>query len=382
LNTLAMPAHCVSIAHILNGGCDNFTYNESKEAAVRFIAPDAKVLLVDDINTNLVVAKGLLLPYKMEIDLRNSGIEAIKAVRSKDYDIVFMDHKMPGMDGIEALEHIRALGDEGDVKYKQLPVIALTANAVAGMREMFLECGFNDYLSKPIDTGKLNTILEQWVPAEKQKNLVVKDSASPFTAGRELPFVIDGLDVAKGISISGGSVEYYIETLAIFHEDGLDRIKALNDCLSGGDLPLYATYVHALKSSSAGVGAGELSGRAAALEEFAGHGELNMVKARNAEFIAALEQLLGNIGKALKVYKNKKKTPSSSGTDTLSSDLSQLKTALKNMDAGSINRMTDRLKKMSYVENASAIKMLTGKILMAEYDEAAALIDDLLKDGE
>jgi CheY-like chemotaxis protein/anti-sigma regulatory factor (Ser/Thr protein kinase) len=175
LITLAMPAHSVSIANILNGGSEKYSYSDAGESIARFIAPDARVLLVDDINTNLIVAKGLLQPYKMEVDLRLSGIEAIKAVQVNKYDIIFMDHKMPGMDGMEAMERIRALKSEDGGSFESIPIIALTANAVSGMREMFLENGFNDYLSKPIDTGKLNEVLESWIPKEKQLNPAIEN---------------------------------------------------------------------------------------------------------------------------------------------------------------------------------------------------------------
>ncbi|MCL2767901.1 MAG: ATP-binding protein, partial [Synergistaceae bacterium] len=151
LNTLAMPAHAISIANLLNGVSDSFAYSESGGSIVRFTAPEARVLVVDDINTNLKVAKGLLLPYKMEIDLCGSGMEAIEAVKTKNYDLVLMDHRMPEMDGVETTDRIRGLGSMNPF-YRSLPIVALTANAVSGMREMFLKSGFDDYLSKPIDT--------------------------------------------------------------------------------------------------------------------------------------------------------------------------------------------------------------------------------------
>jgi CheY-like chemotaxis protein len=173
INVLAMPVYALSIANILNGTTDGFFYGENNEFLVRFTAPEASVLLVDDVVTNLKVANGLLLPYKMRVDLCKSGVTAIEAVKTNRYDIVFMDHKMPGMDGIEATQRIRAMGEE-EAYYKEVPVIALTANAVLGTKEMFLENGFNDFLSKPIDTVKLNAVLEKWIPKIKQKSAVVK----------------------------------------------------------------------------------------------------------------------------------------------------------------------------------------------------------------
>jgi CheY-like chemotaxis protein len=169
LNTLAMPVYALSIANILNGTTDGFSYGTHNDLIVRFTAPEANILVVDDIVTNLKVANGLLLPYKMRVDMCKSGVTAIEAIKMNRYDIVFMDHKMPGMDGIETTLRIRAMGDE-DPHYKEVPVIALTANAVSGTKEMFLENGFNDFLSKPIDTVKLNAVLEKWIPKVKRKS--------------------------------------------------------------------------------------------------------------------------------------------------------------------------------------------------------------------
>jgi CheY-like chemotaxis protein len=119
------------------------------------------------------VAKGLLAPYNMRVDLCKSGMTAIDALKTNRYDLIFMDHKMPDMDGIEATQRIREMGDE-DEYFGNVPIVALTANAVSGTKEMFLENGFDDFLSKPIDTIKLNTALEKWIPKEKQKSSSIK----------------------------------------------------------------------------------------------------------------------------------------------------------------------------------------------------------------
>jgi CheY-like chemotaxis protein len=151
---------------VLNGISGNLNYSSS-ENIVKFSAPDASVLIVDDIKTNLKVAQGLLLPYNMKIDLCNSGREAIEAVKTNHYDLILMDHKMPDMDGVEATQIIRSLGF--DYSYYNLPVVALTANAMIGTREFFLDNGFNDFISKPIDTIQLNVVLEKWIPKNKQE---------------------------------------------------------------------------------------------------------------------------------------------------------------------------------------------------------------------
>ncbi|MDR0329041.1 MAG: response regulator [Planctomycetaceae bacterium] len=133
--------------------------------ALRFKAPWAKVLVVDDTPINRMVAKGLLELCAIQVHTCTSGEEAVETVKTKEYDLVFMDHMMPGIDGVEAVAIIRKL--EGE-RFQTLPIVALTANAIAGMEEMFLQNGFNDYLSKPIDIQKLNVVLEKWIPAKKE----------------------------------------------------------------------------------------------------------------------------------------------------------------------------------------------------------------------
>ena len=137
-------------------------YDETCNA--RFTAPDFRILIVDDVEINLMVAEGLLSSYEMTADTCLSGKEALSLVQEKNYDLVLMDHMMPGMDGIETMAAIRALGG----RFEKLPIIALTANAMSGMREVFLENGFDDFLSKPIEISKLDKLIEQWVPEDKR----------------------------------------------------------------------------------------------------------------------------------------------------------------------------------------------------------------------
>jgi CheY-like chemotaxis protein len=161
---ILMPVYPIPVANILNG---TGTTLVEKKSRVRFTAPDARVLIVDDVITNLKVAQGLLKAYQMRIDICKNGKTAIAMAKANRYDLIFMDHMMPGMDGIEAASQIRALG--GDF-FKQIPIVALTANAMAGMKQMFLSKGFNDYLAKPIEISKLNDIIERWIPREKRVN--------------------------------------------------------------------------------------------------------------------------------------------------------------------------------------------------------------------
>ncbi|MDR3353783.1 MAG: response regulator, partial [Synergistaceae bacterium] len=168
---MSLPVQTLSISEALNGKPDHRNYAEAAAfTGTRFTAPGARLLVVDDIETNLKVAEGLIAPYKARVDTCLSGAVAVEMVKRGQYDIVFMDHMMPQMDGVEAAELIRGLELErgGADGRHPVPIIALTANAVSGMREMFIEAGFNDFLAKPIDVSKLDEIIEKWLPREKQ----------------------------------------------------------------------------------------------------------------------------------------------------------------------------------------------------------------------
>jgi len=376
LSVLPMPVHSISVANVLNGVADNFSYNTSESIVARFIAPKARILIVDDINTNLKVAEGLMLPYKMHIDLRLSGAEAIEALKANRYDLVFMDHMMPEMDGIEATKLIREMGKE-DPHYTELPIIALTANAISGTREMFLSNGFNDFLSKPIDMVKLNGILAKWLPKEKQEKLELKATDANASDFETTKMKIADIDIKKGIAMSGGTLKGYMQTLAVFHKDGLQKIDEIKDSLKAGNYPLYATYVHALKSALANIGANELSEDAKALE-FAGKGkDIAFIKANNAQFLVGLKVLLDNLGNTLSLNDGYE---SSVDFELLKSELSRLKEALELLDSAEIDIMVNSLQEFSQAEGVGpGVESILQSVLIGGYDEAISKIDTLLK---
>jgi len=379
LNVLAMPVHSISVANILNGVSDNFSYNTNENVTARFIAPKARILIVDDISTNLKVAEGLMLPYKMQVDLRLSGIEAIETVKVNSYDLVFMDHMMPEMDGIEATKLIREMGNENP-HYANLPIIALTANAISGTKEMFLSNGFNDFLSKPIDMVKLNTILIKWLPKEKQEKLEIKTATTDASASEAVGMEIYGIDIKKGISMTGGTLKSYMQTLAVFHKDGLKKLEEIRNSLKAGDYPLYATYVHALKSALANIGASELSESAKALELASKKKNTAFINSNNAQFLMNLETILNSIKNALpQRYDDGQKTYVD--FELLSSELKRLKEALESFDSAAIDNTADNLQRFVQADGiGSSIENILQSVLIGEYDEAISMIDTLMKE--
>jgi CheY-like chemotaxis protein len=290
--SLLMPVHAISLAGILNdSSVSSSRYNGDRAASPQFIAPSARVLVVDDIATNLKVAAELLSLYKLRVDTCAGGAESLRLALENRYDIIFMDHMMPGMDGVEATAAIRTF--RGDY-FARVPIVALTANAISGMREMFLEKGFNDYLSKPIEIQKLNEVLNKWIPPEKRQSTdsVAEENAAPVTSR----LAIDGVDVERGIQTMGGSEQSYRELLKIFREDVLERLDILSGAPKKEDLQLFVIQAHALKSAAANIGALALSADAARLEEAGKRGDIAAIGSELDQFREALIRLTDSIG--------------------------------------------------------------------------------------
>jgi CheY-like chemotaxis protein len=295
---LTLPVHVFSLADILNQQGKIRNDMEKRRAAAAFTAPSARILVVDDIATNLKVAQGLMAPYSMVIDTCQSGAQGIGLIKKNKYDLVFMDHMMPEMDGIEAVRIIRLL--EGPDKYFQtLPVIALTANALSGMKEMFLNEGFSDYLAKPIDLSKLDRILEQWIPREKQ---IRAGGPPPGESSPPAPPSL-GEKVLAGIDFAAGLKGYkeeaaYREALWRYRSFLPGFLEALRG-VSPDRLEAYAAAAHDLKNHSYRIYADPIGRQAEVLEHAAKAGDWETLQGENGSFIAALETLLEDLREVL-----------------------------------------------------------------------------------
>ncbi|MCL2356915.1 MAG: response regulator [Defluviitaleaceae bacterium] len=250
-----------------------------------FIAPDARVLVVDAIKANLTVAEGFLRPYKMQVDLCESGLSAIVAVKARDYDLILMDRLMPEMTGEETAAAIRELG-------KNIPIVELAAD------EKY-RGNMDDFLPKPIDAGELNAILENRIPQKKQIPAGETASASR-TAPRLAKIKISGIDIKKGLTKTGGDADIYLRVLKEYSESGSRIVKELHFCVQRGDLKTYHVYTHAINSISDNIGASEISREAASLEKAAERGDLSFVAINNSAFTEKLSELIKNIHAAIK----------------------------------------------------------------------------------
>ena len=229
-----------------------------------FIAPGATVLVVDDNEMNLEVAKGILEPLKMEIGVAYNGQQALEKIQEKQYDMIFMDHMMPVMDGIEAVGKLRNMPGE---YYQKVPVIALTANAVSGAKEEFLEAGMDDFLAKPIEIPELFRQVKKYLPKEliepvtQQMQEEVKSEES-VASQLEIP----GINIEEGIK-NCGSEKLFFQLLGDFYTLIEKKARKIEHCLADGMIKDYTIEVHALKSTARMIGAMELSQRFYELEQ-------------------------------------------------------------------------------------------------------------------
>lgn len=208
----------------------NAVYKES------FVAPDATILVVDDNDMNLFVVKSLLKKTQINIDLCDSGQKCLDMIKNTHYDLIFLDHMMPGIDGVETLRRMR---ENLDHRCTDTPVIALTANAIVGMKEQYLAQGFCDYLSKPVEGQKLENMIQKYLPEDKVKQAEEK---------------ADLLDTMLGLQYSGNIEEMYCEVLSMYCDGYESKRAQIAEAYEKEDWDLYTTYVHALKSTSLSVG--------------------------------------------------------------------------------------------------------------------------------
>jgi CheY-like chemotaxis protein len=339
---------------------------------VRFTAPGVSVLLVDDIATNLMVIKGLLAPYEMNVSTCLNGRKAIELVEKEPFDILFMDHMMPEMNGLEATAAIRAM--EGDY-FKTVPIIALTANAISGMREMFLQNGFNDYLAKPIEIPKLNEIMERWIPKEKRvkRERRSRSLAAPSETGIE----IEGLDVSRGLAMTGGTVEGYIKVLELYCRDAEKRLEILASVPDGHSLALFTTQVHALKSASASVGATALSEKAAMLEDAGRRGDMTAISEELDGFREAISLMIERVRHAMPL-----KEESLEDAESLfdKAALLRLKEALEAEDIAAADGILNGLRKIPFgKEERDFVSGVSDRVLLSDFKTAADMTGELLE---
>ena len=310
---LKKPFWGMQVAHFLN-------YSEFETPTPtrgHMLCPGVRVLVVDDDPMNLLVARGIFETYGMNVRAAESGSEAIDICRNDSFDIIFMDHMMPGMDGVQAMKHLRL---EAERRGQVLCIIALTANASSSAKEMFLAEGFDAFLPKPIELMELERTLRTILPSSA---IVYRTEDRTIAAQREFPPEQDrysglrdyGVDVAAGLRYCQGDESFYLKVLAEYGKSRTEKTERLARLFAEKNWKEYAVRVHAVKSTSKMIGANQLSELAKTLETAAKAGDEMTLKNRHEGFAAAYGKLLALIGEVTGVEDSAAVTSAASPAD-------------------------------------------------------------------
>jgi len=320
--------------------------------------PYGNILIVDDVETNLYVAKGLMMPYGLKIDLATSGFEAIEKIKSGIiYDVVFMDHMMPKMDGIETTRLLRNMGYTN-------PIVALTANALTGQAEMFMKNGFDDFISKPIDIRQLNISLNRLIRDKQPQEVIEAANKQKTEMDKKQP---------------SGYQQVDIQLAEIFARDAERAIKVLKACIENNlndetDLQMYIINVHAMKSALANIGEKELSAIALKLEQSGREKKINTLLSETEDFINKLDLVVKEIKE-----KNKDNETAEDTEDALAllnEKLDIIRDACAVYDKKTVkNVLTELREKIWSSDTKELINLIAEHLLHSEFDEVSALVD-------
>ena len=323
------PFSALSVANLLNGETGERGFIEAQAAGRKpFTCVGVRALAVDDEEMNLVVAKGVLGSYGIEVDTCLSGREAVVQCSSVSYDIIFLDHMMPGFDGVETLKKIREIHNG---IYQDLPVIALTANTVSGARDMFRSEGFTEFVPKPIERTVLERVLRKVLPKgciqysmspTKDRERAAPEDEPPeaheqgaglaegpepaemaglpeaAAEGPSIPcgqLAQAGINVTLGLEYCGGDEEFYQEMLQMFCEQSAEKQAEIVSLYESAGWADYAVKVHALKSTSLTIGAEALSAQAKELELAGKRGDADYIRTHHPALMRAYETLCAHI---------------------------------------------------------------------------------------
>lgn len=265
--------------------------NASDDSILSFQAPDAKILVVDDVEMNLKVVRGLLKQTQIQIDTANSGKQCLELVKTIHYDVIFLDHMMPEMDGIETLNSMKLLTDNLN---KEVPVIMLTANAIVGAKEEYMSAGFTDYLTKPVQETELLEMLIKYLPQEHMEEPEAPaQTEESETGGFRQVEKLEEIDLHIGLSYCLNDENFYMEMLQEYLQ--AEKLSNLEQFYANEDWKNYKTIVHGIKSTSLTIGAVHLSEEAKALEIAAKNGDADYIhshhKATMNEYISLMDKI-------------------------------------------------------------------------------------------
>ena len=353
VNVINKPLFSLNFCSVVNN--DDTVNSEDAGEDLNFTAPDAHVLVVDDNEMNRKVINGLLAPYKLNMYMAENGKQACQMVQEMHFDIVFMDHMMPVMDGIEATAFIRNL--EGDY-FKNLPIIALSANATQEAQDIFTNAHMNAFVSKPVRVEELAKCLRSWLPEQ----LIVKPN-------------IDGIDVEEGLK-NCGSRELFVELMGDYCRVIEQNIDKLTQCLETGNVRDYTIEVHALKNTSRMIGALELSQKFYRMEQLGNDENVEQIKEEFPELV----KLYKSYEEILSPFCNSQLNGTEQITvENLKEKLMDLHKAVDCFDLDAADRILNQLESYEYSEEIKpVIKQLVICVREVDMEKILELTDELI----
>lgn len=313
---LKKPFYCLPIVNILNAGASE---DEALFKEKRMICPDVRVLVVDDEPMNLMVAEGIFRDYQMSVTTAESGRKAVELCETEEFDLVFLDHMMPEMDGVETLKQLRRNNAETG---RELTIIAFTANAVSGAREMFLQEGFDEFISKPVEPLEMERILRKVLPKSSvcyvdENDIKALKAGNPdsqkvgTTDGQVSEKRLEqntfirlesvGIHTHSGLQYCGGDRQFYVELLTKFATDAGRKETEINGFFKQEDFKNYGIMVHALKSTAKMVGADSLSENARRSEAAAKNHDADYIREHHEELLDEYQQIVQGISDVLQL---------------------------------------------------------------------------------
>ena len=366
-----------------------YHYHREERSDIKFIAPDAHILIAEDNEINVKVIKGLLDPLRMRMDVAENGLNALRMITDVRYDLVLMDHMMPVMDGVEATMKIRERG--GDY-YEKLPIIALTANAVQGAREELISSGMNDYVMKPVDINDLYAKIKKWLPSDLVINLDEESElleAAPEEAYSEIP---ESRDITEGpggkeseygyldrnIGLKHcGSEALYNEVLQDFYKLIDNKAGRIETLYNEDNIDEYTIEVHALKSVARMVGAEYLSGLALELEMAGKEGNKALIDEKTPELLARYRAYKDTLSYFDEGEEDNK---SEADDDKLIELLNRMKEAANTFDIDTVDEIMAELNgyRMPDEERTQMIRELDALVRDVAYDDVIKSVDEII----
>lgn len=380
------PLSCIPIAKVLNHGWDKEDYKKNA-AEETFTAKNARVLVVDDNAVNLKVAAGIFSKYGIDIAVATSGEDSIRKIESEKYDLVLMDMVMPDMGGDEVLKVIRAKEDN---YYKEVPFVALTAQNGANVREDMLGLGFQEYLAKPIKRRYLEKCLLDFLPEELIERVMAKDTAdkkdNDKSSAKEQQLPESGLNKDKGLMNIGFNQDAYAAILNTYYSEGVKYLDLLPNLLEVGNIQLFTTDVHGIKSSSASIGAMEVS---ALFKELEFDGKAGNVRAINEKFngyldkfkeiLEEVKEYLISIGKFNEAQEDESLDDKESEVLTAGM-LHNLKTELDKMNLKVTDELVPEMASKNFGTQANQqIKKLKEAYDMFDFHQVKAILNEMIE---